>query len=317
MSAVRNSVEKVLTDMRQKHTVFNVISFLLTGFFLLSCGDNKTTRNSNNVDTSIAEPIFCLNLVNGLATTKYPSVVALMRQEGNLYSLCSGTFVSDNTLLTAAHCVDDSENGGIFYVPGHYIKYANKDWEQRIAPLKSIHHEGAVLYSEGSQSILLSDSVIDLAILIFPNDTAPSTSPLLKRTLEENEDVTVVGFGKTSTTTPNIGSPIVRRYGQNSAVLDPTETFKQYALLEGLVATIGPSETDFSAVNSCTLSSDTQAAEGDSGGPLFSEDHIAAITSMGHTDVESKQDIAIFVDLNSTESKSLLLRAKEEGSSLE
>ena len=291
--------------------------FIFISLFFSSCGDEKNTRANDNATTSPDDPIFCLNLVNGLATTKFPSVVAIMRQEGNLYSLCSGTFISHNTLVTAAHCIDDSTMGGVFYIPGHYIKYINNEWEQRVTPLKALHNENAILYSGGSQSIQMSDSVVDLAILIFPDNTAPATTPLLGRTLTEGESVTVIGYGKTSTTNPDLNTPVVRRYGQNEAILEPSGIFKQYVLKEGLVATIGRSETDTSSVKSCSLSTDSQAAEGDSGGPLFSDDSIAAITSMGHTDTNAQKDIAIFVDLNSEESKSLLSTAKDEGATID
>ena len=264
--------------------------------------------------------MFCLNsanLVNGLATTKFPSVVALLRPEGNFYTICTGTFVSHNTLVTAAHCIDESESGGMFYVPGHYIKDIDKSWGEKVTPIKAFHATQAKTYTNGSQSILLSDSIYDLAILLFPENTAPSTSPLLNRTVVEDETVTVVGFGKSSTTNPSISSPLVRRYGQNKAVQNPEDIFPDYVLPDGLVGTIGRSETDLSAVNSCQLSTDSQAATGDSGGPLFFEDRIAATTSVGQTNAAQRKDLAVYVDLNSAASKALMEKATAEGATFE
>ena len=61
-------------------------------------------------------------IVNGLATHDYPTVAALMYagfrdiDEDNANSWCTGTLVGCNTVLTAAHCVEDDLNGDHYWV---------------------------------------------------------------------------------------------------------------------------------------------------------------------------------------------------------
>src|SRR5688500_8131368 len=59
--------------------------------------NSKTTKTGTSKDN-------CLNLINGTATSDFPSVVLLARVEGgNVRSSCTGTFVSPTTIITAAH----------------------------------------------------------------------------------------------------------------------------------------------------------------------------------------------------------------------
>ena len=69
---------------------------------------NCTTYQATSLFPAFREPVALTDpslVVNGVRTSDYPATVLLFG--GNGSSICTGTFVSSSTLLTASHCVNN------------------------------------------------------------------------------------------------------------------------------------------------------------------------------------------------------------------
>lgn len=293
---------------------------------LSACGfDDRDVAGNGTGNTPTSHvPVFCMSqhsmqLINGLATSKYPSTVLLLADKGNYqYEACTGIFVGHNVLLTASHCLaaDSSgnlvENGGISYVPGYNITNAAESWGSRIQAKKALINAQAKSLLSSKSSILLSQSVYDLGILIFADNTAPATSPVLARGAKEGEEVLVLGYGQTSSDPSDVSTQLARRYGYNTAIVT-SPLPENIAMPAGLIAVKGRSTTDFTAADNCTVSHDSQTAYGDSGGPLLVGGQVAGITTNGIITPTSKTNLGFFVDLNSDATKALIKDASQAG----
>lgn len=65
----------------------------LAAITLISCGRSANSNSSLRVTNGIS-----------LKSTDFPSVVMLYREQGDNGGVCTGTWISDRVVLTAAHC---------------------------------------------------------------------------------------------------------------------------------------------------------------------------------------------------------------------
>ena len=81
----------------QLSLILTLTFFLTQG--LVACFNGPATQESE------------LSIFNGQRTDDYPAVVKVIRTE--IKKICTGTFITDEHMVTAAHCIADTETGGL------------------------------------------------------------------------------------------------------------------------------------------------------------------------------------------------------------
>ncbi len=209
---------------------------------------------------------------------EFPAVVKIYT--GSFTGVCTGTFISHNTLITAAHCVIKSES------PFKAQNFMMALTANGTAVSRKVY------FNKKFQYHLTNGFQYDIAIVVFPDNTAPATIPLSKEILSRwyGQKVTMVGFG-----TYEGGYDGKKRVGTNYArrVMGSIEV--RYGLYS---STVG---------------------KGDSGGPLLRETsdgeyELVGITSWGLPSLvfESDRDLASFYAIPMLESNLEFLKSTEE-----
>ena len=202
-----------------------------------------------------------VKVIGGKETEAFPSVAII---GDKIY--CSGTFVSGNTMITAAHCEPaDPVVGGVKAV-------------KRILPK-------AYLETDDEKSIraTFKKSSSDVMVLVFERDIAPATSKLAAQGIPYEAKAQVVGFGCNAAEDKPEGFINVSG-GRVKRVADVTISLADegvYAIQEQPVA----------------------ACPGDSGGPLFNTaGELAGITSVSNitltvwADLKNPANQTVFAD---------------------
>ncbi|MBF0443919.1 MAG: trypsin-like serine protease [Oligoflexales bacterium] len=237
-----------------------------------------------------------LTVTNGkvISEGEYPEVILLHDPAAG--AICTGTFIKDDTVLTAAHCTMqgkeiDKTSGKV----NHTIYWAEvvADGEKRkaekIAASTAIYRNP--LWDEEFKKQQVNK--YDLAIVEFPPGTAKATARISSQKVKEGDTLTIVGYGLNyvpkSKTEIDKTSAGVKRMGTN----------KVSNLYRGFIYFSGATETttaDGTTVN---------ASMGDSGGPLFIDGNLAGITSGGGRDLFGR-GASLYIDLQTEESKAFL-----------
>ncbi len=191
-------------------------------------------------------------IVNGVRTFSYPAVGALLRkQSGTFRAQCTGTMITCDAFLTAAHCIAEDlheknykvylQNGGIFNVKK--ITYQPKKYDRPTADV-------AVLKLKNSVNGIAPSRINNLGKILPP---APGI---------------IVGFGSSGGTKHDQG---IKQIGTVQTSSCPSHLSKDNLIcwrFEGLVGNPGE---------------DSNTCHGDSGGPLYvqlnNKDRIVGITS--------------------------------------
>ncbi len=256
-------------------------------------------------------------IVNGTETTRREGVVLLAGYRAGEngkkeFVTCTGVFLSSSTLLTAAHCIDRSPTGGVSYIPGVRLNRNQYQYENQMSdivnkgvkPLLAIH---AGLMRENSPANAADGlkSKLDLAVLVFPQGTAPGVFPLLDRAPSLGEYVTMVGFGYDSPEKSNQLEDIVKREG--------VSIISKWQPIASSIHVVSADTNNSGKVTSESKYSYT--AYGDSGGPLIVGGGVVGILS-GGSEIRDGVDSAFYVDLNANDSKDLIRFAKEKGADI-
>lgn len=101
---------------------------------------------------------------------------------------CSGTFVSSNVYITAAHCVYDDADASNYEVDG--------------VTASKVFYNPAYRNARGLENT-------DVGVLIFPDKTSTAYALLADRPAHASDEVTLVGFA------PNSGNKSIKRKGVN------------------------------------------------------------------------------------------------------
>jgi hypothetical protein len=257
-------------------------STLIPLIFLFGCQGTKSESQSTSTNDARSANS-CFALVNGQLDVNgdYNAVVPLK----NGRSLCTGTFVSDNTLLTAAHCVTPSAPGGGLktLINGRVV-----------VPLKALLSP----MPDGKER----EPKDDVAVIVFEDGTSDTWFELSRFPPKIGQRVTIVGFGQTDFVGDN-RSDEKRRYGENtiSDLPDKGATIKYELTVNNDGNAIG---------------SDVMTGRGDSGGPLFLGNGLLGIVSRGEGKINKGKLIEYDANLVTFEMEKFLRSTLKSGAKI-
>jgi len=289
---------------------------------VISCGSTEPAKRTNAGGSAT-----CLKVVNGKTTSSYKAINLIVYGQGSGIFTCTGTFVSHNTMITAAHCVPEKSGETLTYIPGNEVNLGQTTSESeavlRTGTEALTYIRGNIKTEEGDR-ISTIESVKDLAIVIFPDNTAPDVMKVRKNNIAGGESVRIVGFGDTLINDPKSNSIRTKRLGRNQVVKN-ANLKSQLPDLWILGGKGSGQVTDGSADYSL-------AAQGDSGGPLIYDDSIVGIASaagpvpqdvdddenpIGFNAIIDSEAMNIYASLHSDFAKALMNKAIEQGALIE
>ena len=256
---------------------------LLTASFMTACGKDES---------GLAD----LKVTNGVQITnhEFPSVVLLMLEGRNI---CTGTFVNDSQIVTAAHCV--------------YGLNTNNPDIKIVEPLQSggrtryIEKARALNFVKNPNYRMRDNNGVnhsDLAIINFPMGTSDHDRSIAAIPPEVDQEITIVGYGNNQNFIDQNG----QQSGKGAGTKRVGTNFVRM-LDDGMIVFLGLTE----AIGDVERGEFSASGSGDSGGPLFVDGQLAGVTSGGGVArTESGQEISVskYVDLNSEESQDFLRR---------
>ncbi len=212
-----------------------VLVFLAGFLSIFTLGGCKFNVSDSNV-----------KVVNGRKTTagEFPAVVQLRTDMGGGRSaMCTATWVSDQTIMTAAHCIDEAIGGGASRV-------SVKDGTGTGAVATGLH-----VYPNWNRDH-------DVAVLVFKPGSSSSWMSIAGRQAKVGDQMAIVGYGKNDHLDNSSGG--VRRTGTNT-VIEVNSSGR--ISFDGYVS---PKNNDGSKVTN---------SQGDSGGPLIIDSKLFGVSS--------------------------------------
>ncbi|MEN9834269.1 MAG: hypothetical protein RL011_462 [Pseudomonadota bacterium] len=295
---------------------FRLVTIALNIATMFACSQSASPRNSSTRTSPLPSngPAVnrtggksCLQIVNGLPTKDFPTVVRLVGLRGNSVGVCTGTFISPTAVITAAHCIDSSSNGGLSIVPGDRLDFSRNPLTGATKALRAF-----TLGSIGSTGNTGSSEVVgkDTAILLFPSGIAKGYSEIATGKPSVGTKAASVGYGLQDyfdDETAGEGYDASKHFGS----IDVVNSGDELNIYVG----------DYTAAESeRVLGAKVVDSMGDSGGPLFVNGKITGTLSVGGareraTDGESAY-FSVFVDINSANTRKLIQIANAGGANI-
>jgi hypothetical protein len=221
------------SDMMHRLRALTVMAYL--GVYLGGCtitvsgSKDSSSKDSSQQGAPTASPSVqqsgggsCLAIVGGAPTCDFQAVVFLLTPTDKLWT-CTGTALSDTTLITASHCVVENPNGNAVYIPGNVIDLSDNSpaTPAGIAAVKAFIGNTAVTLDkpeDADAKASISGKETDMAIVLFPPGTFRSTAKIRWQAPSPNQDVTMVGYGNITAddSAPQDSGPVrTKRQGRN------------------------------------------------------------------------------------------------------
>lgn len=233
-------------------------------------------------------------IANGIEVPpeQYPSVVLLRVGDG----ICTGTFVSDYQLLTAAHCLENTTKVEIV---------EQQKWSMLLG-LKTV----ATATRWISHPLYKNQESVpyDLGLVEFPKGTAKVFSKIYSGRSTLGETITMVGYGHNEVKSEIVNEELqqkgsnIKRSGQN----------RINEISDGKIRLISSYSEHHAQVSGYQRGQKAGLASGDSGGPLFNQKgEIIGVASGVDVTTNEKNHILTYIstycDLSS-ESSQVFLR---------
>lgn len=243
-----------------------------------------------------------LDVANGVRITEgeFPATIRLAVKfsgsRGSATQTCTATFINHRQAITAAHCTVPV-NGQAPTL--QYVTHggANGGMEVVMATAQSAHvHQHFTM--DGPH-------IYDLAILNFPDNTAPAVAAIaVDPPAEARAGVTIVGYGVNHIT-------IQGQSHSGTGAGFKRKGFNQISRRgDGIYEVVGVSKP-----GKATLGQQSVSGPGDSGGALYYQNQLIGIVESGST-VQVVKILGRFVDLTTATSKEFLQRFAEAPDSL-
>ena len=230
---------------------FFKVSVLFMGLMLVA----NTVAAASDIETRIVGGIEVPN------SSKYPWMVMLSETTSKSDFFCGASLISEQWILTAAHCVNDTTAGAVFAFIGEYNKTTSTVTASSISEIY-VHPDYDAFTSDND--IALLKLTVPETVVIPVNIISTAIAATLEGLVDDINDiadVTVIGWGDTedpvSPTYPNILREVDLPYISNSVCNQPASLNGQVTenmMCAGLAS---------GGIDSC---------QGDSGGPLVFSD---------------------------------------------
>ena len=170
----------------KKLNQLTLVILIFSAAMLSSCGEKKGDFLASELELS--------NIVNGKSATKKNksalSVVAIIAEKEEGQSLCTGTIISPDIILTAAHCLDDISPHLRIVFNFKIQKVKDKELREADRFIQHPHWGRHIKSGEG-----------DIALIHFKGGLPEGYSPVLLASkslkLKTGQKVSMLGYGVT------------------------------------------------------------------------------------------------------------------------